>query len=330
MIQAGSRDFIEVDDVLVMDNSIHDNANGGIAVWSNGSSNSSGTGSSNRALVSGNEIFDNDGPAISVNAAYMASGESATSASAFPRLVDNAIHGNASGIRVSASDSRGSFGSAFAGGVIANNLISHNDGAGIEFISNGEGHVGPTIVNNTIIENGVAGIRHDPWSGNIAGVAMQNNVIANNVLGIEGTELIRSNSVVGFNDVFNNINGNWGNYSPEFGDLTSTNANGSPADANMNLAVDPLLGPLGDHGGITLTGDGFVDFDDLTILLAHWDQIVSAGQGNLVDPLTTPINFQDLTLLLAAWTGPVGAAQAAAVGGTTRRRDEPRPMRLLC
>ena len=63
-----------------------------------------------------------------------------------------------------------------------------------------------------------------------------------------------------------------------------------------------------------LTGDNFVDFDDLTILLAHWDQEVSAGQGNLVDPLTTAINFQDLTFLLADWTGPgpVGSPEAAS------------------
>ena len=65
--------------------------------------------------------------------------------------------------------------------------------------------------------------------------------------------------------------------------------------------------------GSDLTGDGFVDFGDLTILLAHWDQSVSAGQGNLIDPLTTPINFQDLTFLLADWTGPgpVGSPEAA-------------------
>ena len=62
-----------------------------------------------------------------------------------------------------------------------------------------------------------------------------------------------------------------------------------------------------------LTGDGFIDFDDLTILLAHWDQDVSAGQGNLVDPLNTRIDFQDLTFLLADWTGPgpVGSPKAA-------------------
>ncbi|MCH8921536.1 MAG: right-handed parallel beta-helix repeat-containing protein [Planctomycetes bacterium] len=76
-----------------------------------------------------------------------------------------------------------------------------------------------------------------------------------------------------------------------------------------------------------LTGDGFVDFDDLTILLAHWDQRVSAALGNLVDPLTTPVNFQDLTLLLADWTGPgpVGAAspQAVVVEDELSSSDEP-------
>ena len=62
-----------------------------------------------------------------------------------------------------------------------------------------------------------------------------------------------------------------------------------------------------------LTGDGFVDFDDLTILLAFWNEDVSAGQGNLVDPLGTRIDFQDLTFLLADWTGPgpVGSPEAA-------------------
>ncbi|MCH8047948.1 MAG: CotH kinase family protein [Planctomycetes bacterium] len=53
-----------------------------------------------------------------------------------------------------------------------------------------------------------------------------------------------------------------------------------------------------------LTANGFVDFQDLTILLVNWNQNVSAVQGNLVDEDTTPVNFQDLTVLLAAWTGP--------------------------
>ena len=33
-----------------------------------------------------------------------------------------------------------------------------------------------------------------------------------------------------------------------------------------------------------LTGDGFVDFADLTMLLAHWNQSVGASDGKLGDP----------------------------------------------
>ncbi|MCH8046464.1 MAG: VCBS repeat-containing protein [Planctomycetes bacterium] len=61
-----------------------------------------------------------------------------------------------------------------------------------------------------------------------------------------------------------------------------------------------------------LTGNGFVDFEDLTVLLAAWNQDVSAAEGNLVDADTTPVNFEDLTVLLAAWTGPGPAAAAVA------------------
>jgi VCBS repeat-containing protein len=61
-----------------------------------------------------------------------------------------------------------------------------------------------------------------------------------------------------------------------------------------------------------LTGNGFVDFQDLTILLANWNQSVSAAEGNLVNAGTSPVNFQDLTVLLAAWTGPGGAASPPA------------------
>ena len=64
------------------------------------------------------------------------------------------------------------------------------------------------------------------------------------------------------------------------------------------FSTDGPPGSLGD-----LTGNGFVDFEDLTVLLANWNQDVAASQGNLVDPSTTPVNFEDLTVL-AEWTGP--------------------------
>ena len=63
-----------------------------------------------------------------------------------------------------------------------------------------------------------------------------------------------------------------------------------------------------------LTGNGFVDFEDLTVLLANWNKDVTAAQGNLVNPDVTPVNFEDLTVLLADWTGPgpAGAPPEAA------------------
>ncbi|MCH8043827.1 MAG: PEP-CTERM sorting domain-containing protein [Planctomycetes bacterium] len=65
-----------------------------------------------------------------------------------------------------------------------------------------------------------------------------------------------------------------------------------------------------------LTSNGFVDFQDLTVLLANWNKMVAAGDGNLVDEDTSVVNFQDLTVLLAAWTGPgpAGAPEGALAG----------------
>ena len=63
-----------------------------------------------------------------------------------------------------------------------------------------------------------------------------------------------------------------------------------------------------------LDGDGFVDFRDLTLLLANWNRPGAArAEGNLVAADTTPVNFSDLTALLSEWTGPgpVGGGQFA-------------------
>ena len=57
-----------------------------------------------------------------------------------------------------------------------------------------------------------------------------------------------------------------------------------------------------------LTGDGFVDFQDITILLAHWNQQAGAASGNLHHAESTPVDFADLSVLLAGWTGPAPSA----------------------
>ncbi|MCH8042437.1 MAG: PEP-CTERM sorting domain-containing protein [Planctomycetes bacterium] len=65
-----------------------------------------------------------------------------------------------------------------------------------------------------------------------------------------------------------------------------------------------------------LTGNGFVDFEDLTVLLANWNKQVGADAGNLVNADTTPVNFEDLTVLLADWTGPGPAGSPEAALGS--------------
>ena len=75
-----------------------------------------------------------------------------------------------------------------------------------------------------------------------------------------------------------------------------------------------------------LTGNGFVDFEDLTVLLANWNQAVGVESGNLVMPDSTPVNFADLTVLLSEWTGPGPAGSpAAALDGA----PVPEPSSLL-
>jgi hypothetical protein len=75
-----------------------------------------------------------------------------------------------------------------------------------------------------------------------------------------------------------------------------------------------------------LTGNGFVDFQDLTILLANWNKNVPVEQGNLVSPDDTPVNFQDLTVLLADWTGPGQAGSPEAALGA---QAVPEPSSLM-
>ena len=77
-----------------------------------------------------------------------------------------------------------------------------------------------------------------------------------------------------------------------------------------------------------LTRNGFVDFEDLTILLANWNKDVTAADGNLVEPLVTVVNFDDLTVLLAEWTGPGPTGSPEAELGANAAVPEPSTMVL--
>jgi hypothetical protein len=75
-------------------------------------------------------------------------------------------------------------------------------------------------------------------------------------------------------------------------------------DFHAIRVFDEIVSPTPATLPSDLTGNGFVDFQDLTLLLANWNAMVTANQGNLVDPDGSVVDFADLTVLLADWTGP--------------------------
>ena len=115
--------------------------------------------------------------------------------------------------------------------------------------------------------------------------------------------------------------------SPSFWDLAIIDVDndkvGDYTLVNGKVSITSTTGPslLSD-----LTGNGFVDFEDLAVLLANWNKDVTVADGNLVEPLVTVVNFADLTVLLADWTGPKPAGSPEAALGTAA---VPEPSALL-
>jgi hypothetical protein len=72
------------------------------------------------------------------------------------------------------------------------------------------------------------------------------------------------------------------------------------ASAGFDLALAPWPNPMGDANG-----DGAVDDDDLSLLLAHWGQDAAWEDGNFNTDAV--VNDDDLSLLLANWTGPLAS-----------------------
>ena len=71
---------------------------------------------------------------------------------------------------------------------------------------------------------------------------IRNNIVYGNERGIEADALFSpAAGFIGYNDVFENAAGNFLNYPSLYGDLTTMNANGVPADEEMNISEDPLF-----------------------------------------------------------------------------------------
>ena len=96
---------------------------------------------------------------------------------------------------------------------------------------------------------------------------------------------------------------------------------GNVSDASTALIVEVVARHC---VAADLTCNGFVDFDDLAVLLVNWNQDVTAAQGNLVDAANSPVDFDDLAVLLANWTGPAAAGaphQIATAAGSAASDD---------
>ena len=122
----------------------------------------------------------------------------------------------------------------------------------------------------------------------------------------------------------------FGNNGTHLLNMPITTGSGASLDvlSALTLASDhlPIVFQLNAAGEPTadLTGNGLVDFEDLTVLLAHWNKPgATFAEGNLVETNSTSVDFADLTVLLAGWTGSNPAPTPEAVLGAEAVPEPP-------
>jgi len=221
--------------------------------------------SRNSTKVVGNEVFDNLSYGVNLNAgASEGMGCRDYRRSIIDGVIEsNFIHGNQYGI-YGFSDKGFAKTISKLSVTIQNNLIVNNTLGGIWLDAEAGGELMTKFINNTVVRNGGAGILH---TVNVdSGFTIQNNLVVENRQGICATAALTPASaaaVVAFNDVWANGPDNWINYPAEYGAPVTTNANGTPADATMNISANPL----------------FVAAEDFRLRPAS--PAVEAGTGNL-------------------------------------------------
>ena len=179
---------------------------------------------------------------------------------------------------------------------IHNNIIIYNINDGICLEAKSHGHIETEVCNNTIAFNGDAGIEHSAIG--FPYFKLTNNIITDNKYGIRSIEPFSieniNNCTIQFNNVFNNIldtnDTNWVNYPSEYGDLTITNANGNPADLQVNISVNPLFvqhGYWDENGTPEDPNDDFwVDGD--YHLKSQYGRWVPNSESWVIDDVTSP------------------------------------------
>jgi len=216
--------FISGEEVQITGSRIYHNGETGIYI----SSVTQGcSGSGNQTLIQSNQIYRNGHFGVRVHA-----GASAVSgclprrtATAYPSILANVLHNNASG-GIGWSSSSG-INNIVTAPSIMNNLVTSNGSHGIAV-------VGAVIMHNTVAHNSGPGIDH----GSIYHV--QNNLVAHNTIGIRRwQEFPLDDRYIWCNNVFANTLSNWTGYPEAVGTASTTNRNGTPADVYMNISISP-------------------------------------------------------------------------------------------
>jgi hypothetical protein len=233
-IDAGPSDSIGTSDVIIARSRVHHNGGDGIFMKSFATSCSGSSGA--HPAIDGNEIYHNGGDGIQMVASYVAQpGCPIRNAFTNPLVTRNVIHDNTGNGIAGAASGDGVFGDGNIGATIQNNLVFGNL-HGMWFTESGGSDLYPVITHNTVDSNREAGIFHENFlRANFVG-----NNVTNNRIGVEAWySWTPTAGTIAHNNVWGNTDGNWSRYPTAFGDPTTTNGNGTPADAEMNISEDP-------------------------------------------------------------------------------------------
>jgi hypothetical protein len=249
-------------DVILDTNSIHNNGWGIYAEAYAGN-----LGSTVEPTIKGNEIYSNSyGIVLRANGAAYTSGY----AYAKGQIQLNTVRDNTTGIATAELQTK-----CDAKGTFTNNLVINNIGNG--FNLNG---IGSVLINNTVLGNGGAGIFHRAWALGTA----RNNIVVSNRRGIQSESAYTpSAGQVSCNNVALNTEANWSNYPAAYGSLTTTNLNGTPADAQGNISVDPQFADP-DKGNFHLRSQAgrYDPISETWILDASTSPCIDAGHPDSV------------------------------------------------
>jgi parallel beta-helix repeat protein len=230
---------ISSDDVRVFNNKIYENTDFGIVLKASSDWIVQGAfckgpySSTNDSYIRKNEMYQNDVGIYMTNPNIGGRCPGASGGSIGSQITGNCISYNRVAVL---SDDRPH---GIISATLSNNLILKNTDSGLVF----HGKLSVMIANNTIVGNGGSGIRHDSYYDVVLNLV--NNIITENDTGIMSLNNEESNTadirIVGYNNVYHNTEFDWTGYPPEYGNLSTMNINGTPADIHMNVSIDPIF-----------------------------------------------------------------------------------------